>query len=41
MHKSSNADVFLGKGCSENVHQIYRRIAMPKSDFNKVVLQLY
>ena len=27
--------------CSENVHQIYRRTSMPKSDFNKVAKQLY
>ena len=40
MHKISSAEVFLGKGCSENVHQIYMRIALPKSDFNKVALQL-
>ena len=27
--------------CSENMQQIYRRIPMPKFDFNKVALQLY
>ena len=31
----------LRKKCSENMQQIYRRIPMPKFDFNKVVLQLY
>ena len=27
------------KRCSENMQQIYRRIPMPKCDFNKVALQ--
>ena len=27
--------------CSENMQQIYRRILMPKCDFNKIALQLY
>ena len=27
--------------CYENMQQIYRRTLMPKSDFNKVALQLY
>ena len=31
----------LGKRCSENMQQIYRRTPMPKCDFNKVALQLY
>ena len=31
----------LRKRCSENMQQIYRRIAMSKCDFNKVALQLY
>ena len=31
----------LRKRCSENMQQIYRRTPMPKSDFNKVALQLY
>ena len=31
----------LRKRCSENMRQIYRRIPMPKCDFNKVALQLY
>ena len=31
----------LKKSCSGNMQQIYRRTPMPKSDFNKVVLQLY
>ena len=31
----------LMKRCSENMQQIYRRIAMSKCDFNKVVLELY
>ena len=29
------------KRCSENTQQVYRRISMPKCDFNKVALQLY
>ena len=29
------------KGCSENMQQIFRRIPMPKCDFNKVALQFY
>ena len=29
------------KRCSEKIHQIYRRIPMPKYNFNKVALQLY
>ena len=32
---------FLEKRCSENMLQIYRRIPMPKCDFNKVAKQLY
>ena len=31
----------LKKKCSENMQQIYRRIPMPKCDFNKVAKQLY
>ena len=31
----------LSKMCSENMQQIYRRVPMPKCDFNKVALQLY
>ena len=31
----------LSKRCSENMQQIYRRTAMPKSDFNKDAKQLY
>ena len=31
----------LGKRCSENMQQIYRRTPMPKCDFNKVALQVY
>ena len=31
----------LKQRCSENMQQIYRRTLIPKSDFNKVVLQLY
>ena len=26
----------LGKSCSKNMHQIYRRTPMPKCDFNKI-----
>ena len=32
---------FPKKRCSENMQQIWRRIYMPKCDFNKVALQLY
>ena len=28
----------LGKRCSENIPQIYRKTQMPKCDFNKVAL---
>ena len=31
----------VGKRCSENMQQIYRRKPTPKCDFNKVALQLY
>ena len=31
----------LGKMCSENKQQIYRRAPRPKCDFNKFALQLY
>ena len=31
----------LRKKCSGNMQQIYRRILMPKCDFNKIALQLY
>ena len=31
----------LRKRCSENIHQIYRRTPMPKSDLDKVAKQLY
>ena len=31
----------LRRWCSENMQQIYRRTPMPKSDLNKVTLQLY
>ena len=30
----------LRRRCSENIQQIYRRTPKPKSDFNKVTLQL-
>ena len=30
----------LGKRCSENMQQVYRRTPMPKCDFNKVVTLL-
>ena len=29
------------KRCSENMQQIYSETPMPKSDFNKIILQLY
>ena len=38
--KQSSSSV-LSKKCSKNMYQIYRRTAMPKCHFNKVVLQLY
>ena len=31
----------LRERCSENMQRIYRRISMPKCDFNKVASQLY
>ena len=31
----------IKKRYPENMHQIYRRTSMPKSDFSKVALQLY
>ena len=31
----------LGKRCSENMQQTYRRTPMPKCNFNEVALQLY
>ena len=31
----------LGKRCSENIQQIYRKTPMPKDDFNKVARQLF
>ena len=31
----------LRKRCSEKMQQVYSRTHMPKSDFNKVALQLY
>ena len=31
----------LSKMCSENMQQSYKRITMPKCDFNKFALQLY
>ena len=40
-YRSSPPEVLLGKGFSEDVHQIYRRTPMPKHDFSKVALQLY
>ena len=33
--------VVFKKRCSENMQQIYRRIPIPKCDFNKVASQLY
>ena len=30
----------LGKRCSENIQQIYRRTPMPKCEFNKVAIKL-
>ena len=29
------------KRCSENIQQLYKRISMPKCDFNKVAFQLH
>ena len=31
----------FSKTCSENMQQIYRRTPIPKSDFNKIALQIY
>ena len=39
-HKQHSTCV-LRKRCSENMQQIYKRLPMPKCDFNKVALQLY
>ena len=38
--RSSSAEVFLGKRCSENMQQIHRRTLIPKCGFNKVALHL-
>ena len=35
-YRSRLREVFQEKRCSENMQQIYRRIPMPKCDFNKV-----
>ena len=40
MQKQPSISVFR-KRCSENMQQIYRRLPMPKCDFNKVALKLY
>ena len=40
VHEQPSSGV-LTKRFSENMEQIYRRILMPKCDFNKVALQLY
>ena len=37
LQKQPSAGV-LGKSCSENMQQIYKRTPMPKCDFNKVAL---
>ena len=39
--RSKSAEVCLEKTCSENMLQVYRRIPMPKSDFNKGEIQLW
>ena len=39
MCRSGPPQVFLGKGCSETMQQIYRRTPMPKCNFNKVAWQ--
>ena len=40
-YRNSPPEVLLGKVCcSENIQQIYRRIPMPKYDFNEVAKQL-
>ena len=39
--RSSRPEVFFKKSCSENMQQIYRKILMPKCNFNKVDLKLY
>ena len=38
---SSPTEMFLKKGCNENMQQIYWRTPMSNCDFNKVALQLY
>ena len=40
IHKQPFRDV-LSKRCSENIHQIYKRIPIPKCDFDKVGKQPY
>ena len=40
MFSSSSAEVFLWKGVLKNMHQIYRRSAMLKCDFNKPAILL-
>ena len=40
LQKQPSIDV-LRKRCSENMQQIYRRILMPKCNFNKVALALW
>ena len=39
--RRSPPELFLGKRCSENMQQIYRRTPMPRCNFNKVALPLY
>ena len=41
INRSRSSRGILTKRCSENMQQIYRRIPMPKCDFNKVAKQLY
>ena len=39
--RSSHLEMSFGKGVLKKMHQIYRRTAMPKCDFNKVTTQIY
>ena len=36
MARSSHLGLFLGKSCSENMQQTYRRTPMSKCNFNKI-----
>ena len=40
LHKQPSRGI-LRKRCSENMQQIYKRIPLPKCDFNKIAKQFY